>query len=62
MTTQTGRNRPRGPMTDEHKKKVGDGVAKGRRKPVSLTPVPGVAGYVYVLWTDGEVETREVTQ
>ena len=47
-------------MSEEYRQKIGDGVARGRRKPVGLSPVPELPGHVYVLWSDGEVETREV--
>ena len=48
------------PLSEAHKKAVGDGVARGRRKPVGLAPVPNLGGCVYVLWSDGEVEFRQV--
>lgn len=47
-------------LSDGHKQAIGDGVARGRRKPVGLAPVPELPGHVYVLWSDGEVEAREV--
>ena len=48
--------------SEEHKQAISDGVARARRKPVGIAPVSDADGTtgLAVLWSDGEVEVREV--
>lgn len=53
-------------LSEDYKRKIGDGVARGRRKPVAMVALNnsdgGSADAVAVLWSDGEVERREVPE
>lgn len=49
-------------LSEDHKQAIGDGVARGRRKPVGIASVSvdgGSTAGLAVLWSDGEVELRD---